>query len=90
MITFISYVAVVLVFIILIPFYRVVKGPTVFDRLLAIGAIGGKVIALILLAGLIYNRRLDMFVDLALAYAVLNFIGGIAVSEYFRLLKPEK
>jgi len=81
---FIAYFDVVLVFIILIPFYRVVKGPTIFDRLLAIGAIGGKVIALILLAGLIYDR-LDMFVDLALAYAILNFIGGIAVAEFFRL-----
>jgi len=87
--TFIIYVAVFLVFIILIPFYRVVKGPTVFDRLLAIGAIGGKIIALILLAGMLFDR-LDMFVDLALAYAVLNFIGGIAMAEYFRFLHARK
>jgi multicomponent Na+:H+ antiporter subunit F len=87
--TFVVYVAVFLVFIILIPFYRVVKGPTIFDRLLAIGAIGGKIIALILLAGMLFDR-LDMFVDLALAYAVLNFIGGIAVAEYFRFLRSRK
>ena len=70
--------------IILIPFYRVWKGPTVFDRLLAIGAIGGKVVALILFLGLSYDR-FSMFVDIALGYAVLNFIAGIATAEYFRM-----
>jgi multicomponent Na+:H+ antiporter subunit F len=75
---------VVVVVIITIPFYRVVRGPTVFDRLLAIGAIGGKMIALVLLFGLLFDR-LSMFVDIALGYAVLNFITGIAMAEYFRL-----
>lgn len=78
--------ALIIVIVLLIPFYRVIRGPTVFDRLLAIGAIGGKVIALICLTGLAF-KRLDMFVDIALAYAVLNFIGGIAMAEYFRLRK---
>jgi multicomponent Na+:H+ antiporter subunit F len=81
---FYIYSAVFLVFVILIPFYRVVMGPTLFDRLLAIGAIGSKTIALICLAGLLFGR-LDMFVDIALGYAMLNFIGGVAVAEYFRL-----
>lgn len=71
-----------------IPFYRLIKGPTVFDRLLSIGAIGGKAIALILLLGLLYGR-LSMFVDIALGYAILNFIGGIVMAEYFRLRKEE-
>lgn len=71
-----------------IPFYRLVKGPTVYDRLLSIGAIGGKAITLILLLGL-YYERLSMFVDIALGYAILNFIGGIAMAEYFRLKKGE-
>ena len=78
-------VAIFLVAIILMPFYRVLRGPTLFDRLLAIGAIGGKIIALILIAGVLFDR-LDMFVDLALAYAALNFIGGIAMAEYFRYI----
>ncbi len=86
---YIGYSAVFLILIILIPFYRVVRGPTVFDRLLAIGAIGGKIIVLILFAGLLFDR-LEMFVDLALAYAVLNFIGGIAMAEYFRFIHSRK
>lgn len=72
----------------LIPFIRLIKGPTVFDRLLSIGAIGGKTMALILLIGL-HFERLDMFIDITLAYATLNFIGGIFVAEYFRLKKEE-
>lgn len=68
--------------IILIPFYRVLKGPTVFDRLLGAGAIGAKTMVIICLIGFIY-RRVDLFVDITLAYAVLNFIGMIAVSKYF-------
>ncbi len=70
--------------VILIPFYRLYKGPTVFDRLLSIAAVGGKATALILILGLHYGR-LDMFVDIAVSYALLNFIGGIMMAEYFRL-----
>lgn len=80
----VSFLIILVVIIIAIPFYRVINGPTVFDRLLAIGAIGGKVIALILLFGLLFDR-LAMFVDIALGYAILNFIAGIAMAEYFRL-----
>lgn len=69
---------------ILIPFYRLAVGPTVFDRLLSVGAIGAKSIVLILLIGLLFDR-LSMFIDIALAYAILNFIGGVAMAEYFRL-----
>lgn len=73
---------VVLVLIILIPFYRVIRGPTVFDRLLAAGAMGSKALGAICLVGVLYGR-LDMFMDIALAYAILNFIGGVAVAKYF-------
>lgn len=69
--------------VLLIPFYRVFKGPTVFDRLLGAAAVGSKTITMLLLIGLIYGR-LDMFVDLALSYAILNFIGVIAMAKYFR------
>lgn len=74
---------------ILIPFIRLIKGPTVFDWLLCVGAIGGKAIALILLIGLTY-KRLDMFIDIALAYAVLNFMAGIVMAEYFRMKKESQ
>jgi multicomponent Na+:H+ antiporter subunit F len=80
----ISILLVLFVIAVLIPFYRLAKGPTVFDRLLSVGAIGAKAIALILLIGLQFDH-LPMFIDIALAYAILNFIAGIAMAEYFRL-----
>lgn len=77
-----THIAAFVTVIILIPFYRVLRGPTVFDRLLGAGAIGAKTMVIICLIGFIYGR-VDLFVDITLAYAVLNFIGMIAVSKYF-------
>ena len=76
------YIAVVLTIIIAIPFYRVIVGPTLFDRLLGVGAIGTKTLVLICLVGLMFGR-LDMFIDITVAYAILNFIGNLAIAKYF-------
>ena len=78
---FLLYYTVVLTVIIFIPLYRVVQGPTVFDRMLGAGAVGTKTMVLILVIGLVF-RRFDMFVDITLAYAVLNFIGTIAIAKF--------
>ncbi len=85
----VTFLIVVFTIVILIPFYRLIMGPTVFDRLLSIAAIGGKIIALLLLLGLKYER-LSMFVDIAIGYAVLNFMAGIVIAEYFRLREEKK
>ncbi|MDL1891692.1 pH regulation protein F [Sphingobacteriales bacterium CHB3] len=77
------YITNLLAVIIIIPFYRVLKGPTVFDRVLGVGAIGTKTLVLICLVGFIYGR-LEMFIDIALAYAVLNFISVLAIAKYFK------
>jgi len=61
--------------------YRVIKGPTTFDRLLAINAITTKVIIISILLGFAYGR-LDMFIDVPLAYAILGFLGTIATAKY--------
>ena len=79
--TFFLYYTVVLTVIIFIPLYRVIKGPTIFDRLLGAGAIGTKTMVLILTIGVVY-KRFDMFVDITLAYAVLNFSGIIAIAKF--------
>jgi multicomponent Na+:H+ antiporter subunit F len=78
---FFSYYTMVLMVIIFLPLYRVFKGPTVFDRMLGAGAIGTKTMVLILAIGFLFDR-LDMFVDITLAYAVLNFIGTIAIAKF--------
>ena len=66
--------------------YRSVFGPTILDRLIGVNAIGSKTVILLLLIGLIYER-LDMFVDIALAYALLNFVAVLAASRYFQKRK---
>jgi len=66
----------------LLPLYRAVYGPTVLDRLVGVNAIGSKTTVLLLLIGLIYGR-VDMFVDIALAYALLNYIAVLAAARYF-------
>ncbi len=81
---FFSFTAALLAVALLIPFYRVLAGPNVFDRLLGAAAVGAKTITLVLLFGVVYDR-LDMFVDIALGYAILNFILVIAMAKYFRV-----
>jgi len=66
--------------------YRAVFGPTVLDRLIGVNAIGSKTTVMLILIGLIYDR-VDMFVDIALAYATLNFIAVLAASRYFQKKK---
>jgi multicomponent Na+:H+ antiporter subunit F len=78
---FFLYSAVILTIIIAVPLIRVVKGPTVFDRMLATNAIATKTIVLICLIGFLFGR-IDMFIDITLAYAILGFIGVMAVAKY--------
>ena len=80
------YCALYLALIMMLSLYRAVAGPTVLDRLIGVNAIGSKTTALLILIGLVY-RRVDMFVDIALAYAMLNFITVLAASRYFQKRK---
>lgn len=68
--------------LVLVYLYRVLEGPTVFDRILGLSGFGTKTTIVLLLAGAMYER-LDMFVDLALAYALLSFVGSLAAARYF-------
>jgi multicomponent Na+:H+ antiporter subunit F len=61
--------------------HRIAVGPTVFDRLLGVNAFGTKATVALLLVGGVYDR-VDMFVDIALGYAVLSFIGALAAARY--------
>jgi len=72
--------------IMLLSLYRAVIGPTVLDRMIGANALGSKTTALLILIGIIY-QRVDMFVDIALAYACLNFIAVLAASRYFQKRK---
>lgn len=60
---------------------RALLGPTVYDRILAVNMFGTKTVLLISLMAFI-SGRLDVL-DIALAYALINFIGTIAVLRFF-------
>jgi multicomponent Na+:H+ antiporter subunit F len=79
--SFFLYSSVLLTVIIAVTLIRVIKGPTVFDRILATNAIASKTIVLIVLIGSLFGR-LDMFIDITLAYAILGFIGALIISKY--------
>lgn len=60
---------------------RALRGPTVYDRVLALNNLGTKTVLLIAVVGFLTHR--PDFLDLALLYALINFIGTIAVLKYF-------
>ncbi|MEM8953522.1 MAG: monovalent cation/H+ antiporter complex subunit F [Verrucomicrobiota bacterium] len=69
--------------------YRVATGPTAIDRIVAINVIGTKTAVLLVIIGSIFGQ-VEMFVDFALAYALLNFIGSLAAARYLhRTRAPE-
>lgn len=65
----------------LIVLVRALKGPTLYDRVLAVNSAGTKVVAFIAAYGFL-TRRPD-FVDISLLYALINYIGTIAVLKFF-------
>lgn len=70
--------AVVLAMILVL--YRAVKGPRLYDRALAVNMIGTKTVVLLAIIGFLYDR--PYFLDIALVYALINFIATIAILKY--------
>lgn len=61
---------------------RLYMGPTLYDRVLAANAFGTKTVLMIGVLGFLTGR--PDFLDISLLYALLNFIGTIAVLKFFR------
>ncbi|MFT6285814.1 MAG: multicomponent Na+:H+ antiporter subunit F [Alcanivorax sp.] len=61
---------------------RALLGPTIYDRVLAMNMFGTKTVLLLSVVAFLYGR--PDFLDLALAYALINFIGVFAVLEFIR------
>ncbi|MEG0291666.1 MAG: monovalent cation/H+ antiporter complex subunit F [Anaerovoracaceae bacterium] len=66
--------------------YRVIKGPTIYDRLNGIFAICTDTIMIIILVGFGEGRP-DMYVDIALSYAVLGFISSVVIAKFVGVKK---
>jgi len=59
---------------------RAVMGPTFYDRILAVNMFGTKTVLLISLLGFVMGR--PEFLDIAIVYALINFISVIGVLHY--------
>lgn len=61
--------------------YRGIRGPTLYDRILAVNSFGTKTVLTIAVYGF-FSGRPD-FLDIAFVYALINFISTIAVLKFF-------
>lgn len=61
---------------------RALLGPTSFDRIAAVNSFGTKTILMIALLGFLAGR--PDFLDIALVYALINFISTVAVIKLVR------
>ena len=66
--------------------YRLLRGPTIWDRLSGVGVMLTKTIVLLLLVGKL-SDHLAVYVDIALTYALIAFIGTLALARYFEIRK---
>ena len=60
---------------------RALRGPTVYDRILAVNSFGTLTVILLAVHGFLTER--PEFLDIALVYALINFIGTVAVLKFF-------
>jgi multicomponent Na+:H+ antiporter subunit F len=74
--------SILLLLMMLLSLIRVIGGPTVLDRIMGGNVVGTKTTVLLLLIGILYDD-LAMFVDIAVAYALLNFIATLAATRFF-------
>ena len=72
--------ATVIVLAAVLVLYRALKGPRVYDRVLSANVIGTKTVILVALIGYAFGR--PHFLDIAIVYALINFIATIAFLKY--------
>ncbi len=67
---------------------RALMGPSVYDRVLAANMFGTKAVLLFSVFAFLFGR--PDFLDLALVYALINFIGVFAILEFIRRRSKRK
>ena len=77
-------VAVAIALVMVLSLYRVVSGPSVFDRLTGLGLIGSKTIVLLIVLGA-WSDRVDLYVDIAMSYGLISFVGTLVLARYFEV-----
>lgn len=71
---------IIIIAVMIMAIIRAIKGPTLYDRILAVNMHGTKTVLLISLLGFVMGR--PEFLDIAIVYALINFISVIGVLRY--------
>ncbi len=74
-------VSITILIVMVLALLRALLGPTLFDRILAVNMFGTKIVLLVAVLGVISGQ--SSFLDIALVYALINFVGIIAVLRFF-------
>jgi multicomponent Na+:H+ antiporter subunit F len=74
-------VAIAILVVMILALVRAIVGPSLYDRILAVNMFGTKTVLLISVMSVVAGRA--DFVDIALVYALINFISIIAVLRFF-------
>ena len=59
---------------------RMVKGPTAADRAIAMDTATTVTVALLVLLGYVFDRY--VYLDVALVYSIISFVGLIAIARF--------
>lgn len=77
-----------ILFVMILALARALKADTVYDRILGVNMFGTKTVLFIAVIGF-FSGRPD-FLDIAIVYALINFIGMIAVLRFFEYTATEE
>ena len=80
LVTSVSVVVLILVLTSVICLFRVIFGPTLSDRMVGLNTISTKITIILVLLAVLYER--NILLDVAIAFAMLNITGSLAVSRY--------
>ena len=75
-----SAISIILIFIAILASYRLFLGPTIYDRLVSLNVVGVIVTIILILISL--ETDLGLYLDIALSFVLLDFVGTIALVKY--------
>ncbi|MBI5208320.1 MAG: cation:proton antiporter [Candidatus Firestonebacteria bacterium] len=76
-------ISIILLLNAIICFIRVIKGPSILDRLVAINIIGTKTLIILILVAYFHGQK--FYIDIAFVYALLNFVVTVAISKIIEI-----
>ena len=86
MTTILAVVCIAILVVMALALLRSFSAPTVYDRILGVNMFGTKTVLFLAVIGFL-NGRPD-FLDIAIVYALINFIGMVTVLRYFEYTAP--